>query len=232
MRMRLSLVLALLLGSCGGSGEQAPSGGNPIGAETAAWMRSHYLDGRAIRDALVRGELDDGRSRLTRLANEAGPSDAPPSWEPRIDALRTAARQASTAADLPQATSAFAQLATQCAGCHSAMDATIEFEAIPLPEGEEPPAQMQRHAWAAERMWQGLIAPDPARYREGAAVLAEGPLHPLELQVGTAPPMEVVQTAERVRGIAGQASNAESEADRARLYGELLSTCAGCHRQL
>jgi cytochrome c553 len=235
MRRRHTWIVAALLGaSCATNG--ATNGHAALedvpGEETSEWMRSHFLEGRAIRDALVRGDLDDARSRLTRASVEAGPIDAPPSWEPQLEALRAAAGEASSAEELPDVTRAFATLATQCAECHSEHGATIEFEALALPEGDEPPVQMQRHQWAAERMWQGLIAPQPARYREGATVLAEAPLHPLELRAGTAPPLEVVQAAERARELAGQASRAETQADRAALYGQLLSTCAGCHRQL
>jgi len=236
MRTPLPWILpALLAASCLTSGcvsnGQAPRADSP-GQETAEWMRSHFLEGRAVRNALVRGELEDARTRLTQVAAEAGPVDAPPSWEPRLEAVRIAARDASQAEGLPQATRAFAALATRCADCHEATDARIEFEGLAVPQGEEPPVQMERHQWAAERMWEGLIAPDAARYREGARVLAEAALHPLELRAGTAPPLEVVQVAERARGVAGQASRAESQADRAALYGELLGTCAGCHGQL
>jgi cytochrome c553 len=224
------LVASYLTSGCVSNGH-APRADNP-GQETSEWMRSHFLEGRAVRDALVRGELDDARSRLTQLATEAGPVDAPPSWEPRLEALRVAAREASEARDLPQATRAFAVAATRCADCHAATDARIEFERLAVPEGEAPPVQMERHQWAAERMWEGLIAPDPARFREGARVLAEAPLHPLELRAGTAPPLEVVRAAERTRSLAGQAASDEPQADRAALYGELLSTCAGCHGQL
>jgi len=193
-------------------------------------MRSHYLSGRETRDALVRGDLEDARARFQRLSREPGPSDAPPSWEPRLEAMRQAAREAVGAQDLPEATRAFAQVAMRCAECHSALGVTAELESIPLPEGESPPAQMVRHQWAAEQMWQGLIGPDPERYRQGAAILAEAPLHPLELQVGTSPPLAVVQAAERARELAGRASRAD--ADEAVLYGELLATCAACHGQL
>ncbi len=237
-------VLALLGASSCGEPSAAPArgadpargsdngGGEVVDEVVAEWMRSHFLAGREIRDALVRGELDDARARLAVMGTEAGPPGAPASWEPRLEVLRASAREAATARGLPDVARAFGDVGSACAGCHTALEVQPEFdsEAIP-PAAEDAPAAMRRHQWAAERMWQGLVGPAADRYREGALVLAEAPLHPAELVVGQAPPIEVAQLAERVRDVAGQASRAASDEERAALYGRLLATCAACHSQ-
>lgn len=198
---------------------------------TRAWMRTHFVEGIGIRDALVRGELEEARAGLRRLSLDPGPPEAPPSWAPRIVELRASAREAARATDLPLTARAFARLATDCAGCHEAADANIELETLESPEARDPPGMMQRHQWATERMWEGLVVPDADRFRDGATVLADSPLHPLELVVGSSPPVEVVRLAEQTRLIAGRAARAQLPSSRASHYGQLLSTCAACHGQ-
>lgn len=230
------MVAALGLAGCGGTGTVQSASKSPPGSErpdVRSWMRSHFVEGRAIRDAVAQGELEEAHSRLARVSAQAGPRDAPPSWGPPIAALRAAARDASEADDLPGTARGFGLFAARCADCHVATDADVEFESprLPAPRGDAP-APMQRHQWAAEQMWQGLVGPAPERYRNGANVLAQAPLHSLEIRVGRSPPLEVLRLAEHVRDVAGRAARAESQGERADLYGELLSTCASCHGQL
>jgi mono/diheme cytochrome c family protein len=46
---------------------------------------------------------------------------------------------------------------------------------------------------------------------------------------GPTPRGDVAALAARVRELATKAATLEEQDDRAALYGELLSTCAGCH---
>lgn len=233
MWMRPLLLVTLLTVGCGGAAPADPHPSSSPRPDVATWMRTHYVEGRGIRDALVRGEPDEARDRLVRVTRLPSPRGAPASWEPPIEALRASASRATEAEDLPALSGALSELAARCAACHVATDAAVTFDSPNLPAAsEDAPAPMQHHQWAAERMWQGLVAPDPTRYREAAAALAEAPLHSAEVVVGQAPPLEVVRIAERARDVAGRASRAETEEERAALYGELVATCAGCHGQL
>ncbi len=217
--------------SCGGGAPpEATAAGKTGGEDVRPWMRAHFMTGREIRDAIVRGDVDTARARLTQIARNPGPENPPASWRPRLAALQAASREAASQETLPGMASAFAQVATRCAECHTATDAVVRFESIPAPTGSVP-AQMARHRWAAERMWEGLVAPSPERFQEGATVLSDAPLHPAELVVGRAPPEQVVALAERVRGLAGEAEHAGGQGARAAIYGQLLSTCAACHTQ-
>jgi cytochrome c553 len=224
-------VAALALAGCGASQDADPPPAER--PDVSTWMRSHFLQGRAIRDALAAGEVGAARTRLGQVSERPGPRGAPAAWEAPLAELREAAAEAAEADELGEMTRAFAAYAARCADCHRASEAVATFEAAELPPvPPTAPALMLRHQWAAERMWEGLVGPVPARYREGARVLAEAPLHQGELVVGRAPPLEVVRVAERTRELAAAAARAETQAERAELYGELLSTCAACHSQL
>ena len=78
---------------------------------------------------------------------------------------------------------------------------------------------MARHAWAADRLWEGVIAGDTDRWRRGLAVLAERPFG--------APPSKLQAIAE-----AQLASYATELAPRAAAYGTILLECATCHSRL
>lgn len=242
MTLHLPLALiALAAVGCGGAGAEPATAPPPEPAPAASaeqpaleeWMRTHFVEGRGIRDALVRGELPSAKARLADLGRQPSPADVPAEWEPHLESLRGAAGDAAEAEALAAVAVGFARFAAQCADCHRAADAAPSFASPDLAPAEgDAPAPMERHQWAAEAMWQGLVAPAPDRYRQGAEVLAAAPLHPAELVVGDAPPLDVVQAAEQARDVAGRASRAETDDARAELYGELLATCAGCHGQL
>lgn len=226
--MRIAIIaIAGLLAACGSS---ASTPDEPAAVDVG-WMRSHARDARAIRDAVVQGDLPGAHVGLAALAADAGPAGAPAAWRPRLDALRAGARRASLAEDVPGTAVELARLSRECGECHAESGAAPSWP----DEGEvgaETPAPMARHRWAADRMWEGLVGPAPERYRRGAEALADAPLHDGELLVGTSSPVEVVELAGRVRRIAGQAAVEEQPGARATLYGELLATCASCHRQL
>lgn len=227
--MRSTALLCLFLNACGGG---SPAEIEPAAAgalSQRAWMRAHFAEGAAIRDAVVQGQHEHARAGLARLAAEPDPRDAPAAWRPHLAALRAVAQRGARTTDLEQAGAVVGSMAVVCGDCHAAVDARVPV--APEPEGEEVPEPMRRHHFAAQRMWEGLVVPSPAHFVDGARVLAAAPLHPLELVVGDAPPLEVVHTAERVRDLAGRASRADTAQERGQRYGELLARCAGCHTQ-
>jgi cytochrome c553 len=220
----------LLLNACGGGAPPAPEQANGA-PDQRTWMRTHFEEGQAIRDAVVQGELDDARARLARLGAAPGPRDAPASWAAHLGALQSTAQRGGQAQGRDELAATVGSMAVVCGDCHAAVGAQVPLPSVAPPAADDTPAQMRRHHWAAERMWEGLVAPAPDRYRDGASVLASAPMHPSELVVGASPPLEVVALAERARSLAGEATGAESPADRGRIYGQLLATCASCHGQ-
>src|SRR5262245_53079650 len=75
---------------------------------------------------------------------------------------------------------ALANTAAVCGQCHAAAGSGPSF-----PEADDADAElglsdtlgdrMERHAWAANRMWEGLIAPSDSAWRAGSAELASVP---------------------------------------------------------
>ena len=87
---------------------------------------------------------------------------------------------------------------------------------------------MARHQWAADRLWEGLIAPSDQAWLSAAELLLEAPLALADSQHTD----QTRALTERVRGLGLEARSAARSGDRARIYAEFLGTCAVCHQQL
>lgn len=86
---------------------------------------------------------------------------------------------------------------------------------------------MQRHQWAADRLWEGLIGPSDAAWSRGIRMLAEAPLHGTEPSWDTASDGD--ELARRVHELGSEAASALLPHARATVYGEMLGLCADCH---
>ena len=195
----------------------------------ARHMADHLTVVERMQEAVVRGQLQlvhDQGAWLAEHPEHAPLTDA----EPALARLRAAAQLAATAPDLPAAATATAQVGGACAACHAERGAIVAFAWEPEPEDAPALArQMQRHQWAAARLWQGAVGPSDQLWDEGVAALAT-----LRLDVGPlvsgAHGDEVKARVAKLRALATQASHVDSFDTRIRLYGELLDTCVGCHQ--
>ena len=191
-------------------------------------MQDHFSAIRAIERAVVSGDLATAKERATWLA-EHQQHDAVDLWQPHLAALREAALALAGSSDLPGAASAAVKLGLECAACHVTTTAITSFPYEPEPSpGADNKSMMQRHQWAVDRMWEGLIGPSESSWNQGARVLADAPFIPrTELQ-----PLQkktVVELAGTVHDLGKQAKNETEQESRGRIYGELLTTCSGCH---
>jgi hypothetical protein len=91
---------------------------------------------------------------------------------------------------------------------------------------------MQRHQWAAERLWDGLVVPSDEAWQAGALALSEAPLAPQELTPGKSPVPKVGEMEQMVHALARQALDADRAEVRAHVYGQVLAACAACHAWL
>jgi cytochrome c553 len=193
-------------------------------------MHEHFTLAVAARDALTQADVEGARGHLTALAELPPTASYPATWQPQLVPFQTAARAAAAATDLDALALAVADVGLACAGCHQAVGAEIAFdETGGPPTSDDPASHMLRHQWAADRMWEGLMAPADERYLAGAGALAEAPLEPTEVAEGLTVGPEVTALAARVHDLGRQASVATGAAVRARHYGEFLATCASCH---
>jgi cytochrome c553 len=185
---------------------------------------------RGIEKLLVRGRLDEARAFAKAI------SEAPD--EPGLGALsrhavlvRGSAANLANARTIDEACRRAAQLATACAGCHVESGASPEFR----PPGAIPPdrptveARMARHQWATARLWEGIAGAADDSWRDGLDILAASPLREPEVS------KEQSAIGRRLQRLADQARSrlrTDAAQDRARSYGEILATCAGCHAAL
>ena len=226
--------------------------------DLAALMRDHFTHASALEQAVIDGDLEEVDAHAQALVEKLDEQALPDSWAPHVERMQTAAKSAAGTEDLVAAASAAGEVVAACGACHAAVGGGPKFPAAPapVPEGEDSKARMARHAWAAQRMREGMIGPSDERWRLGAGAVSgashqveqreeEDPHHVLSIGVSEyADPAynlnvahldaevlsaEVLQLRERIYEIGAEAAKTEGLDARAKVYGEYLTTCAGCH---
>ncbi|MBK9033644.1 MAG: hypothetical protein IPL61_20665 [Myxococcales bacterium] len=241
----LAAALACVAAGCGSRSDARATvstgrDGGPVGAATtdggtrdagtalARHMAEHLARVSRLQAAVVLGQLEVARDEARWVVSHpehAAMTDAVAA----VTRLRAAAEQVVAAPDLPAAAAATARLGADCAACHSERGVIVAFAWDALPDDEPALArQMQRHQWAAARLWEGLVGPADELWRTGADTLATLRLDPGGLATGA--DGEAVKAAlARVRALASQANSVRDQPSRVALYGELLTTCVSCH---
>jgi hypothetical protein len=190
-------------------------------------MAAHLAAAGRLQAAVADGRLADARDTARWFASHE--MSMPPGGAANVEAMRVAARRIADATDVPTAGAHLGQFGRACASCHEANGASPAFPSGPAPAaGAGPDAQMRRHAWAAARLWEGLIGPADAQWRDGARVMAETPFDAARF-VHEKPNVDVVEMAERLHEQATAAMALTDLDARATAYGELMETCASCH---
>jgi cytochrome c553 len=190
-------------------------------------MHGHLDEVSAVKAGVVAGDLDAARLPATWLAEHEEPPGMPEAWAPYVEELRRHARVAADAADLEMAAVAVSEIARTCGECHRAtgFDVAFGYDQRPPAEVQNLTTQMQRHLWAADRMWDALIGPSDNAWRWGTEMLAEVKLSPEQFGGDT----KAQAAMERLSELGRQGSLVTSGPARAGLYGEFLAQCAACH---
>ena len=202
------------------------------GSDLVDQMHERYERIFQIQSAIVSGSLDNTRAPARWLAEHEPTAGMPETWTEPFEAMRAAARDVLSAEDLPSVASATSRIGIACGSCHEANDVSIEFDYVkPPPDTENARPHMQRHQWAADRMWEGLIGPINYVWRQGATMLFESPLkpHAMDAEDGDE---EVLAMSRRIHQLAGNATTVSEPADKAEIYAEFLATCAACHNAM
>jgi len=181
---------------------------------------------RGIERLLIRGKLEHARDFARALSTSPGlPPVAP--YATQIALVRERAAAVATATGIDDACRKEARLAEACAGCHADTGAQILFREPPVLLADQPDVmtRMVRHQWAADRIWEGMVGDAGEPWRAGLDVLAAAPLE--WPKIGS----DRVGLAQNLQQLAEQGRHAApgDRAERARLYGEILVTCAACH---
>lgn len=224
----LSLAMLACLGCRTDQGSAAPidQPEDPESPPSQFPMSEHFVQSEQIRNALILGELDDAREPAQWLIDNLITEDVPVRWRPHVPDVRKAAELVVEAQSIAQAAAAAGLMAHECGECHDAIGVDVTPAERPTPLKDDTTfAQMDRHAWAAERMWDGLIAPRDDVWVEGATMMRDAPLHP------SVAPEPITSLGAQVHTLAEAAIDLPA-ADRAEQYGKIITTCAGCHTQL
>ena len=138
-----------------------------------------------------------------------------------------------TAEDLKTVATQAGRLAATCGSCHQALNEGPRFVVgTDAPGGETQEAQMIRHLWAADRMWEGLVGPSDDAWTAGALALAETAPSLAEAIPAYTRLKESRTILRHVNEVANQAMTVGGLSERAEVYGRMLDTCMRCHAEV
>jgi cytochrome c553 len=193
-------------------------------------MYAHFDRAAEVHHALVLGDMDTARQAAHWLATHEEITDIPPESEGEIAQMQAFAKAVAESQTLAEAAAAASQMGRVCGDCHEENRVAPRFlSGTAPPEGGGPQAEMARHVWASERMWEGLVGPLDYAWTSGAEALRGGWLDP---QSVVSDPDDRVRVRELVRHVYEIGTQSEMASDsnrRAELYGEFLTTCIDCH---
>ena len=155
-------------------------------SEVATHMHEHLDKISEIKTQIIMGNLDRVVEPATWLAEHESVSGLPKNFEPYVELMRNYARQVLDAPNLSAAAVAVSRMARTCGNCHLVNEIGIEFGYDQAPaDWSDTITHMQRHQCAADRLWEGLIAPSDAAWRRGTDMLVDVPLGPTDVLDGT-----------------------------------------------
>jgi cytochrome c553 len=200
--------------------------------DVSSHMQEHFDKVTEVREALVIGDLEGAHEPATWLAEHPPFADLPPNWERYLDSVRVSALEVLGAEGLQDASYATATMAVACGDCHLQNGIADQFNAPAQPPQEETVrAHMQRHQWALERMWQGLLGPSATAWDEGVSMLADVPLSAHESIDDSNEGDALEQLAKTVHARAAMGFVADTTEKKAQVFGDVLAACGGCHQQ-
>ncbi len=207
----------------------ACAGGPDPDTAAPSHMFAHFMQVGVIQSAVVSGDVGATRRPARWLASHPA-EQFPAAAEPALEQMRAEARIMLAQDELTDIARSLARMGTACGNCHRITDGGphLRIEEAP-PLTSAPEGHMNRHVWAVDRLWEGIIGPSDAAWAAGAAALVGAPL---TFGAGTATSDQADQLARKVHDLATRAGAASEPKDRAAVYGELLQTCTLCHEAL
>lgn len=223
----LSLVVAIgSLAGCEGPRRTPPAEPAPVDARMLrARMGNHFARASELHVAIIDGRLGAARERAAWLLHREPWWEEGTHSEDLFAAIDTIAR----ARNLLTAAGGMGRLARACGRCH--VQRGVQLSAT----SSAPPAaafgltaQMARHAWAADRLWDGLTIPSDLAWSEGTAAINVTSID-LAQTTDSKPNEQVVELAEQLRELSVSGMAARDRDVQAAIYSQMLVTCARCH---
>ncbi len=197
---------------------------SPTTTDLGARMRGQFVDGNALKDALVTGRAQQVNEVALRFVERHREEPFPARWQPRIDPFMEWAQAAADATDFETAAIAVANVSARCGECHRDEGVDLEFPSVAEPDA----AQMLRYRFAIDRMWEGLVAPDTQRWQQGAQAYARA-VDCSALGSDQSLPGHHTVPCNSILAVAGAAQAAETMQARADSFAAVTFNCAGCH---
>lgn len=200
-------------------------------ASFAEHMHGHLDQISAVKSAVIAGDLEAAREPATWLAEHEQPPGMPDAWAPYVKEMRMQAKVAASAKDLESVAAAVSEMARSCGDCHQASGFAVAFgfDQRPPEDVQNLMTQMQRHLWAADRMWDGLIGPSDKAWGWGTEMLAEVTLTSAQIPAKPGDESRVASLVQEIRDVGNQGSTTPAGESRSAVYGKFLSLCANCH---
>jgi len=195
----------------------------------AAYMRAHFSDAIRTHDAVARGDLDAARAHAQRLAAHQPEVPFPTGWAAFSTLMINAAREIEGAPRLELAARSTAVLLTRCGECHQAQHVVARV-ARHLEDAAPAATAMREHQAAADLLLIALVEPSASSWDQGAQSFSRIRLPRDDMPNRQLRARALIGDA-RFTAFAAAAAEAVRPPDRARVYGRVLSTCAGCHRE-
>jgi cytochrome c553 len=221
-RVGLLLLTAVVAGGCswsfGGSDRDVPE------------MHKNLSRTVDIQTGVVQGDLERAQKAASWLLDREETITFPAEAKVHEKDMLGYASQIVQAQDLEAVAYPAGRLAASCGSCHQASNRGPRFViGSDSPTGESQEAQMIRHLWAADRMWEGLVGPSEEAWMAGAEAMAETqPALARAFRASTSPG-ESEDFLREVNLMAKEAMLAEGQQARADVYGRMLTTCHRCH---
>ncbi|MGD2120663.1 MAG: hypothetical protein PVJ76_02915 [Gemmatimonadota bacterium] len=221
-RIVVPLLGMLLVGGCtwgfGGSEGEIPA------------MHRNLSKTVDIQTGVVQGDLGKAQKAAAWLLDREDEMVVPPEGVEYQRAMLSSAARIMEAAELRTVAMETGHLAGGCGSCHLAVKAGPRFVVgNEAPSGTSQEAQMIRHLWAADRMWEGLVGPSDQAWEAGAKAMAETQPALARVFRASTSMAEPEGFLREVNSLANEATTATSLAEKADVYGRLLNTCNRCH---
>ena len=199
----------------------------PPGSPLERIMEAHFKDALLIREAIIKGKSEDAAEPADVLTRIHDLDDLPKGWRGPMERMEKAAERIKDGTSPSDVAAATADLGTSCGICHQSHGGPKASKEPAPEEGTTVESRMKRHAWATERLWEGLFVPSGEAWDAGAKALSTAPFPKEVLQTGG---VHARSAASEFAKIVAKAPSKKTPADRAALYADLLLTCGSCHQ--
>ena len=189
-------------------------------------MKEHFKAANTIRLAVIAGNREEIFKPSRKLVYLSNVEELPPAWQGPVQRMQDSAERLKDSNDMVAAAAAMADIGTSCGLCHQKLGGPHAGVQAPPSSDGSLRARMQEHAWATERLWEGLYVPSSEAWNAGMAVLTTKPFPDEVLHERGVYARSAAQDFAKVLAAAPRGTKVE---EKAATYAKLLTTCATCH---